>query len=151
MTIESALAKVSLTRVERRATTQLYHKLSREELQALSASFHWSEYFPRVGLGSMQSLNVVTPDFFKALNSELEREDLANWKAYLRWHLVHANAPFLSSTFVNADFDFFDKTLQGTQELEPRWKRCVTSVDNQLREALGQAYVERMFSPEAKP
>ena len=98
----------------------------------------------------MQSLNVVTPDFFKALNGELEWESLANWKAYLRWHLVHANAPFLSSSFVNADFDFFDKTLQGTQELEPRWKRCVTSVDNQLGEALGQAYVERMFSPEAK-
>src|SRR2546427_64808 len=150
MKIETALAKGSLTRVERRDPTKLYHKLSREELQALSPSFHWSEYFTRVGLGSMQSLNVVTPDFFKALNSELEREDLANWKAYLRWHLVHANAPFLSSTFVNADFDFFDKTLQGTQELEPRWKRCVTSVDNQLGEALGQAYVERMFSPEAK-
>src|SRR5437870_2187857 len=148
--IEAALAKGSLTRVERRDPTKLYHKLSREELQALSPSFHWSEYFTHVGLGSMQSLNVVTPDFFKALNSELEREDLANWKAYLRWHLVHANAPFLSSTFVNADFDFFDKTLQGTQELEPRWKRCVTSVDNQLGEALGQAYVERMFSPEAK-
>src|SRR5438309_8552216 len=150
MTIKTALAKGSLTRVERRDPTKLYHKLSWRELQALSPSFHWSEYFTHVGLGSMQSLNVVTPDFFKALNGELEWESLANWKAYLRWHLVHANAPFLSSSFVNADFDFFDKTLQGTQELEPRWKRCVTSVDNQLGEALGQAYVERMFSPEAK-
>jgi endothelin-converting enzyme/putative endopeptidase len=150
MKIETALAKGSLTRVERRDPTKLYHKLSRAELQALNPSFHWSEYFTPVGLGSMQSLNVVTPDFFKVLNSEIEREDLADWKAYLRWHLAHANAPFLSSTFVNADFDFFDKTLQGTQELEPRWKRCVTSVDNQLGEALGQAYVERMFSPEAK-
>src|SRR5881396_1691478 len=126
MKIETALAKGSLTRVERRDPTKLYHKLSRAELQALSPSFHWSEYFTHVGLGSMQSLNVVTPDFFKALNSELEREDLANWKAYLRWHLVHANAPFLSSTFVNADFDFFGKTLGGAQELEPRWKRCVS-------------------------
>src|SRR5207253_8246901 len=102
------------------------------------------------GLGSMQSLNVVTPDFFKALNSELEKEDLANWKAYLRWHLAHANAPFLSWPFVNADFDFFDKTLQGTEQLEPRWKRCVSAVDNQMGEALGQAYVELNFSPEAK-
>src|SRR5213082_1688127 len=126
------------------------HKLSREELQALSPSFHWSEYFTHVGLGSMQSLNVVTPDFFKALNSELEKEDLANWKAYLRWHLAHANAPFLSWPFVNADFDFFDKTLQGTEQLEPRWKRCVSAVDNQMGEALGQAYVELNFSPEAK-
>src|SRR2546426_12057088 len=150
MKIETALAKGSLTRVERRDPTKLYHKLSREELQALSPSFHWSEYFTRVGLGSMQSLNVVTPDFFKALNSELEREDLADWKAYLRWHLAHANAPFLSWPFVNADFDLFDKTLQGTEQLEPRWKRCVSAVDNQMGEALGQAYVELNFSPEAK-
>ena len=150
MKIETALAKGSLTRVERRDPTKLYHKLSRAELQALSPSFHWSEYFTHVGLGSMQSLNVVTPDFFKALNSELEREDLADWKAYLRWHLAHANAPFLSWPFVNADFDFFDKTLQGTEQLEPRWKRCVSAVDNQMGEALGQAYVELNFSPEAK-
>jgi putative endopeptidase len=150
MKLETALAKGSLTRVERRDPTKLYHKLSREELQALSPSFHWSEYFTRVGLGSMQSLNVATPDFFKALDTELEQESLGNWKAYLRWHLVHASAPFLSSTFVNADFDFFDKTLQGTEQLEPRWKRCVSAVDNQMGEALGQAYVERNFSPEAK-
>lgn len=150
MKIETALAKGSLTRVERRDPKKLYHKLSREELQALSPSFHWSEYFTRVGLGSLPSLNVVTPDFFKALNTELEQEDLASWKSYLRWHLVHANAPFLSSAFVNADFDFFEKTLQGTEQLEPRWKRCVNAVDNQIGEALGQAYVERSFSPEAK-
>ncbi|PYX09690.1 MAG: M13 family peptidase [Acidobacteria bacterium] len=150
MKIESALAKGSLTRVERRDPTKLYHKLSREELQRLSPSFHWSEYFTRVGLDSLQSLNVVTPDFFKALNAQLEQEDLTSWKAYLRWHLVHANAPFLSSAFVDADFDFFEKTLQGTEQLEPRWKRCVSAVDNQIGEALGQAYVERNFSPEAK-
>jgi putative endopeptidase len=150
MKIETALAKGSLTRVERRDPTKLYHKLSREELQALSPSFHWSEYFSRVGLNSLQALNVVTPDFFKALNAELEQENLENWKAYLRWHLAHANAPFLSSAFVNADFDFFDKTLLGTEQLEPRWKRCVTAVDGQIGEALGQAYVERTFSPEAK-
>jgi putative endopeptidase len=150
MTIETALAKGSLTRVERRDPTKLYHKLSREELQALSPSFHWSEYFTRVGLGSLQSLNVATPDFFKALNGELEQENLASWKAYLRWHLVHASAPFLSSAFVKADFDFFEKTLQGIERLEPRWKRCVSAVDNQIGEALGQAYVERTFSPEAK-
>jgi putative endopeptidase len=150
MTIETALAKGSLTRVERRDPPKLYHKLSREELQALSPSFHWSEYFTRVGLGSLQSLNVATPDFFKALNGELEQENLASWKAYLRWHLVHASAPFLSSAFVKADFDFFEKTLQGIERLEPRWKRCVSAVDNQIGEALGQAYVERTFSPEAK-
>src|ERR1022692_1488761 len=148
--IETALAKGSLTRVERRDPQKLYHKMTTQQLGALSPSLEWKTYFAKVGLPSLESLNVETPEFFKTLNTELKKENLASWKVYLRWHLVNANAPFLSSDFVNADFDFYGKTLTGVQELEPRWKRCVGYVDNDLGEALGQAYVERTFSPEAK-
>ena len=84
------------------------------------------------------------------MDATLKNEDLANWKAYLRWHLVNANASYLSSAFVDADFDFFGKTLSGAQQLQPRWRRCVNYVDNDLGEALGQAYVQRAFPPEAK-
>ena len=150
MRIETALAKGSLTRVERRDPQKLYHKMTRQQLDALSPSFQWKTYFGKVGLPSVEALNVETPEFFKTLSAELKNEDLASWKTYLRWHLVNANAPFLSSDFVNADFAFYGKTLQGAQELEPRWKRCVGYVDNDLGEALGQVYVERNFSPEAK-
>src|SRR5712692_7219621 len=150
MRIETALAKGSLTRVERRDPQKLYHKMGVQELQALSPSFPWKTYFSGVGLASVSSLNVATPEFFKAVNQQIEKEDLANWKTYLRWHLVHSNAPFLSSAIVNADFEFYGKTLRGTQEVEPRWKRCVGYVDDHLGEALGQAYVERAFRPEAK-
>jgi endothelin-converting enzyme/putative endopeptidase len=148
--IETALAKGSLTRVERRDPPKLYHKMTVEQLAALSPSFRWKTYFTKVGLPSLEALNVETPDFFKALNAELVNETLASWKTYLRWHLINANAPFLSSDFVNADFDFYGKTLQGAQQLEPRWKRCVGYVDNDIGEALGQVYVEKNFSPEAK-
>jgi endothelin-converting enzyme/putative endopeptidase len=150
MRIETALAKGSLTRVERRDPQKLYHKMSSREIQALSPSFHWDTYFAKVGLTALPSLNVATPEFFKALNSELEKEDLDSWKTYFRRHLIDANAPFLSSAFVNAHFDFYGKTLQGAEQLEPRWKRCVGYVDNDLGEALGQVYVERNFSPDAK-
>ena len=150
MRIETALAKGSLTRVERRDPQKLYHKMTAQQLGVLSPSFQWKTYFAKAGLPSVEALNVETPEFFKVLNAELENESLASWKTYLRWHLVNANAPFLSSDFVNADFAFYGKTLQGAQELEPRWKRCVGYVDNDLGEALGQAYVERTFSPEAK-
>jgi putative endopeptidase len=150
MRIETGLAKGSLTRVERRDPDKLYHKMTRQQLEALSPSFHWNSYFTKVGLPVLQSLNVTTPEFFKALSAELEKEDLGSWKAYMRWHLVNANAPYLSAAFVNADFDFNQKTLRGAQEIEPRWKRCVSNADNDLGEALGQAYVERTFSPEAK-
>ena len=150
MRIETALAKGSLTRVERRDPRKLYHKMTIEQLVALSPSFQWKTYLTKVGLPSLEALNVETPEFFKTLTIELRDEPLASWKAYLRWHLINANAPFLSSEFVNADFDFYGKTLQGAQELEPRWKRCVGYTDNDLGEALGQAYVERTFSPDAK-
>ncbi len=148
--IETALAKGSLTQVERRDPKLLYHKMSRQDLEELSPSFRWKEYFARAGQPGLRSLNVTAPEFFKAMDSALKNEDLESWKAYLRWHLVHANAPYLSSAFVDADFDFFGKTLGGAQELEPRWQRCVGYVDNDLGEALGQAYVRRAFPPEAK-
>jgi endothelin-converting enzyme/putative endopeptidase len=148
--IETALAKGSLTRVERRDPQKLYHKMTIGQLGALNPSFQWKIYLAKVGLPSVEALNVETPIFFKTLNTELRNETIASWKTYLRWHLINANAPFLSSDFVNADFDFYGKTLQGAQELEPRWKRCVGYADNDLGEALGRAYVERNFSPEAK-
>ena len=150
MRIETALAKGSLTRVEQRDPKKLYHKMTTQRLSMLSPSFQWKVYFENVGLPSVEALNVQSPVFFKALNAELQKETLASWKTYLRWHLINANAPFLSSDFVNADFDFFGKTLRGAQELQPRWKRCVGFVDNDLGEALGQAYVARTFSPDAK-
>ncbi|MGH9537643.1 MAG: M13 family metallopeptidase, partial [Terriglobales bacterium] len=150
MRIETALANGSLTQVERRDPKLLYHKMTREELEAISPSFSWKKYFSETGQPDLRSLNVTAPGFFKAMDGVLQKEDLDSWKAYWRWHLVHTNAPYLSAAFVNANFDFFGKTLSGTEELRPRWKRCVSYADNDLGEALGQAYVRRAFPPEAK-
>jgi endothelin-converting enzyme/putative endopeptidase len=148
--IETELARGSITRVERRDPKNLYHRMSAEDFQKLSPNFQWSVYFAKVGMPQLKSLNVETPAFFQAMSQLIEKEDLAAWKTYLAWHVVHANARFLSTAFVNEDFNFFGKTLQGRQELQPRWKRCVEDVDNDLGEALGQAYVEKYFSPDAK-
>ncbi|MGA8343639.1 MAG: M13 family metallopeptidase [Candidatus Sulfotelmatobacter sp.] len=150
MRIETALAKGSMTRVERRDPKALDHKMTSAELEKISPEFHWPVYFAKVGMPSLSSLNVSSPNFFKAMNEEIEKESLADWKTYLRWHLVHADAPFLSAPFVNENFAFYGKTLRGQQELQPRWKRCTRAVDGDLGEALGQAYVEKYFSPEAK-
>jgi endothelin-converting enzyme/putative endopeptidase len=148
--IETALAKGSLSRVDRRDPQKVYHKMDLTELQRLSPLFAWNAYFAKTGVPAPASLNVTTPDFFRTMNTELKKENLKKWKAYLRWHLLHANAPFLSQPFVDAGFDFYGKTLAGAQRILPRWKRCVSYVDDDLGEALGQAYVERAFPPEAK-
>jgi putative endopeptidase len=148
--IETALANGSLTQVERRDPKLLYHKMTFHDLEALSPSFRWQKYFSLAGQPGLPSLNVTAPDFFRTMDATLKKENLASWKAYLRWQWLNANASYLSSAFVDADFDFFGKTLTGAQELQPRWKRCVNYVDNDLGEALGQAYVQRAFPPEAK-
>ena len=148
--IETALAKGSLTRVERRNPKNLDHKLTSAELEKISPDFAWTIFFTKVGLPSLSSLNVTSPNFFQAMNEEISKENLADWKVYLRWHLAHADAPYLSTPFVNENFAFYGKTLRGQLELQPRWKRCTQNVDNDLGEALGQVYVEKYFSPEAK-
>jgi putative endopeptidase len=150
MRIETELARGSMTRVERRDPTSLYHKMTVSELEKLSPAFGWKEFFRHVGPRELASLNVETPKFFEAVSAQIEKEDLPAWKAYLRWHLVDANARYLSSALVNEDFNFNGKLLEGREQLPPRWKRCVEDVDNHLGEALGQAYVEKYFSAAAR-
>ena len=150
MRIETALAKGSLTRVERRDPKNLDHKMTSGEFEKIAPDFAWPMYFNKIGTQKVETLNVMSPVFFKTLNEELNKESLDDWKTYLRWHLVHANAPQLSSAFLNENFAFYGKTLRGQQQLKPRWKRCTEDIDDYLGEALGQAYVEKYFSPQAK-
>jgi putative endopeptidase len=150
MSIETALAKASLTRVEKRDPYNLFHKLTPAEFKALAPDFDWDAYYSRLGLASPSVVNATEPAFFKALNQQLGAHDLAEWKTYLRWHLVHGEARYLPSAFDQENFNFFSKYLQGVKQMPPRWKRCVRLVDGNLGEALGRVYVARTFSPEAK-
>jgi putative endopeptidase len=150
MAIETALARSSLTRVERRNPYNLYHRMSPADLARLTPSFDWSRYLEAVGLSAIAALNVDEPNFFKAVEAELRSVPLSRWKTYLRWHAIHARAPYLSRAFVAEDFDFYRKTLRGVAELPPRWKRCVRLVDRDLGEALGQEFVRRTFTAETK-
>ena len=150
MRIETALAQASLTRVEKRNPYNLKHKYSRDDLLRLVPAFDWDQYLVRVGVPEFQTVNVTEPKFLDELNKELTQENLASWRAYLRWHLVHSEAPYLSSNFVRENFDFFSKYLRGVKELPPRWKKCTRLVDQQLGEALGQVFVAKTFSPQTK-
>ena len=150
MEIETALAQASLTRVEQRDPYKLYHKLSKAQLQALTPSFHWDGYLAASGIPAIDSLNVTEPKFFREVQALLKSRSLADWKTYLRWHLAHDNAPYLSSPFVNAQFEFYSQYLRGLKEIQPRWRRCVRYTDRDLGEALGQVFVEKTFTPEVK-
>lgn len=150
MKIETALAQASLDRVSRRDPNRVYHKMTTQDLVALDPGFAWPRFFTLVSAPPIENLNVAVPDFFKRLNGLLDSTRLEDWKAYLRWHLLHSAAPMLSTPFVNSDFAFFGKTLTGAKEIQARWKRCVQSTDRALGFALGQKYVAKNFSPQAK-
>ncbi len=150
MTIETAMAKASLTQVEKRDPYKVTHKMKIADLERLAPNFAWTAYFSSLQTPSFEVLNVEAPDFLKGLNAQLASVPLDDWKSYLRYHLGNSEAAFLSTPFVNENFEFYRQYLRGAKELQPRWKRCVQYVDNQLGEALGQAYVRKTFSPELK-
>jgi len=150
MSIETALAKVSRTRVELRDPEKNYHLMPLTEMKTLTPDWSWENYLRAVGAPSMAQVNVRQPEFFKEMNQTLSGVGLPDWKIYLRWHLIHASAPGLPERFVDENFDFYDRKLSGTKEMLPRWKRCVQSTDRNLGEALGQIYVEKYFPSAAK-
>ena len=150
MKFETALAKGSLDLVSRRDPEKVYHKMGKAELQALSPAFHWNEYFTTVGAPAFDSINVSYPEFVKAINAAIEGTSLADWKTYLTWHVLHSAAPMLPTALTTENFNFYGKTLAGTEQMRPRWKRCVDFTDQDLGEALGKKYVEKTFGAEGK-
>ena len=148
--IETALAKASLTRVQRRDPHATYHMETIEELSKQTPSIDWPVYFKVEGVAGITKLNVSQPEFMKALESELTTEDVAALRGYLRFHLLTAAAPYLAHPFEQASFDFFSKTLRGVPAMPPRWKICTRMVDRNLGEALGQEFVHRTFSADTK-
>ncbi len=148
--IERKLAEVSKTRIERRDPAGNYHKLPIAEVRELTPHFDWARYLAARGIPNVQVINVGQPDFFKALDKMLADVPLADWKTYLRWQVLNSTAAFLSTPFVQEDFNFNGRVLSGTKELQPRWKRCVEGTDSVLGEAVGEFYVKKTFTPQAK-
>jgi putative endopeptidase len=150
MEIETALAKGSLDLVSRRDPEKVYHRMDKGEAEKLSPDFRWVQFFTDSGAPEFRSINVASPDFFRAMDAAIGKFTLDEWKTYLTWHLLHSEAPLLPAAFVDENFSFYGKALTGAEELRPRWKRCVSLTDNQLGEALGRKFVERTFGAEGK-
>jgi len=150
MTLETELARASLDRVSRRDPNKLYHPMSVAELGELCPAVGWPAFIDGIGAPKIDSLNVSVPDFFAALDKTMAGSGLDVVKAYLKWQVMNAAAPYLSQPFVDEDFAFSGKTLRGAKELRPRWKRCVDTVDGELGEALGEQYVDETFGAEGK-
>ena len=150
MSVETALAKNHWDRVKSRDRTLTYNKMDRKALDSLSPGVDWNAWFSTYGDAKIDDVVVRQPDYFKAISKVLEETPLADMKAWLKWHVLHDAAPYLSKPFVDENFAFFEKTLTGAPEIRPRWKRAVALVEQALGEAVGKLYVAKHFPPAAK-
>jgi putative endopeptidase len=150
LSLETAMATAMLDRVKRRDPAATQHRMTINELQALSPNFNWRKYAVAAEAPPLPTINVAVPEYLRALDTLVTPSAMNDLKAYLRWHVLRTSADLLPKAFADASFAFFNRTLTGQQAPAPRWRRCVADTDAQLGEALGQAFVEQAFGPQAK-
>jgi putative endopeptidase len=150
MAIETAFAKASTSRTDLRDPAKRYHIYTVADFQKLAPAFDFKPYFDDIKVGHFDTLNVATPDFFKAMNDLVASQPVDAWKSYLRWHTIHGSATNLPKAFFDENFAFFGKTLAGQKEPTPRWKQCTAATDMAMGEAVGQDWVKENFPPAAK-
>ncbi len=150
LTLETRLARASMTRVEQRDPYKTYNKMTLAQLAERAPGFEWRAYLAALGAAEPGDLNVRQPGFFTELAAALADVPLEQLRTYLRWHLVLFAATALPKRFVDEHFDFYQRELTGVEQQRPRWKRILESMNANIGEELGQLYVRRAFSPEAK-
>lgn len=150
LTIETLLAKASMRKEEMRDPEKTYHKFSRAELIALAPALDWKQYLAQTDAHELKTFIVMQPGFFKSLNKMVTTIPLEDWKTYLSWHVVNELSGALSDKFVRQSFSFYGTVLSGTKVMKPLWRRVLAAVNGNLGEVVGQVYVKRHFTPDAK-
>ena len=148
LALETSLAKAAMPLEEQRDPKKIYHPMTVDSIATIAHGVNWRAYFASVGM-TPKSVIVESPAYVTAVSGLMTSVPLATWREYLRWRVTDAASPYVSSRFVNERFAF-RSILTGTKALPPRWKRCMTTTDASLGEALGAAYVAKEFPPEAK-
>ena len=151
MDLETRLAKSQYSNEENRDPFKTFNKMNFDTASVRAAGIDLKTYFSEIGLPKLTSFNMCQPEYFSEVGKVLnEPKSLDAVKAYYAWNVINTAAPYLSSNFVNTNFDFYGRTLSGAEQLRPRWKRVTSTVDGAMGEALGELYVARFFPPEAK-
>jgi len=149
--LETALAQVQWTRVENRDPIRTYNKTAIAELPQLMPGYAWPEYLRASDIaGRVDSVIINQPSYFSGLDKLMRETPLPDWKAYFKWHVLSAAAPYMSKAFVDERFAFSGTVLSGIPENRDRWKRGVALIDDALGEALGKRYVAKYFPPQNK-
>lgn len=150
LSLETRLAKASMRKEDMRDPEKTYHKMSRAELMKLAPAIDWKQYLAQTDGDSLKSFVVMQPAFLKEVSRMFKDISVEDWKTYLSWHLVNEFSGALSDPFIKQSFAFYGTVLSGTKEMKPLWRRVLASVNGVLGEAVGQVYVKRHFTPDAK-
>ncbi|MDG2537289.1 M13 family metallopeptidase [Dyella jiangningensis] len=150
LAFETELAKASLAPVEMRTPENQYHFVTVKEADKITPHFSWEDFFKAQGVTVDKGFSLSQPKFMAEFDKLLANAPVDQWQAYLRFHTIDDASPYLSKAFQDNKFDFYGKTLAGQPEQKPRWKRVLGGVNSSMGEALGQLYVAKMFTPEAK-
>jgi putative endopeptidase len=150
--LETRLAEGHWERAETRDVIKTYNLKTLDELKDLCPSFDWDGWVRNLG-GSRETIAEVCarqPSYLEHLSTVLEETPIEDWRTWMAVQIVRASAPYLAADFVETNFDFYGRTLNGTPELRARWKRGVALVEGAMGEAVGREYVERHFPPRSK-
>jgi putative endopeptidase len=150
MAFETQLAEASWPAVKLRDVEKLYNPMSVADAEKATPGIDWSDWLAGLGIADVDQIVVAQPDYFQAVGKALQKEPVATWRDYLTLRAIDGYSPYLSSAFVNESFDFYGRTLTGTPELKPRWKRALAELEGSVGDLLGKEYVKRHFPPEAK-
>ena len=150
LAFETTLAQSVMNNAERRDPEKTYHLMDVAALNTLTPHFDWTQLLREVGLPSSTPINVAEPELLKTFEAQLASVATDDWKVWLRWRTLAISAPYLAKPVADESFHFSSTVLNGIQESRPRWQPCAQMVDRDLSDALGQAYVEKYFPPEAK-
>jgi putative endopeptidase len=150
MALETTLAKNHMTKEDTRETSKLYNKYETKNLKTLMPDFNWNAMLTKAGIANQKIVVVSQVEYTKSLNNIIKNTPLDTWKTYLKWSLINNTASHLTTSLDKANFEFYGKTLYGTEKQEDDWKRAVNAVNGSLGEVVGKVYVEKHFSPEAK-
>lgn len=150
LSLETEIAKVSVDRATLRDVHKNYNKMTVKEFTSIFDFIDWEIFFKETGICKSQELNAGQIPFFEGITKVLRKTSLDDQKDYLAFKLLNAASNYLSDDFVNANFDFYGRALQGKEELQPRWKSALAVVNRSLAEAFGQMYVEKYFPASSK-
>jgi endothelin-converting enzyme/putative endopeptidase len=156
LAIDTRLAKGHWERAETRDVQKTYNLTTADELRELCPSFDWHAYVTNLGGADIDADAVIAetcvrqPSYLQHLSTVLDEVPIEEWREWLRSHVLRAASPYLSDEFVETNFDFYGRTLNGTPQLRARWKRGVALVEGAIGEAVGREYVARHFPPSSK-